>query len=454
MNVHSFCAALFFLATVIGASTSHAVSYIATILQPTGFTDSSGNSVSGTTQVGYGSGPATSGLSNALLWSGTASSVVDLHPAGFDVSYAVGVSGANQVGYGQGTATSSNIHALLWSGSAGTVVDLNPIGLTVTYGLGISGSIQVGYGFSTDDFLSHALLWSGLAGSKVDLNPAGYTESFAYAVSGTSQLGYSQVGYGYGPSTDSNSHALLWNDTAESSVDLNPSNFTESFANAVFRTTSGTTEVGSGTGAATGGATHALLWTGTPTSKVDLHPTGFDFSEALGISSTGQVGDGFGDSTGGNYHALRWNGAAETAVDLHTFLSGLGPTFVSSTARSIAENGTIVGSATDDSFNNYAILWTPESGVLGDYNNNGAVDAADYVAWRKGNNPLHNEVATPGSNTAQDYTEWRARFGDPSAASAGLRGPNVPEPSSCALLSFAMALMSIRRKGKDAERRK
>ena len=54
----------------------------------------------------------------------------------------------------------------------------------------------------------------------------------------------------------------------------------------------------------------------------------------------------------------------------------------------------------------------PVAAVPGDYNNNGKVDAADYVQWRNGG-PLQNEVATVGTVTPEDYTEWRSRFGNP-----------------------------------------
>jgi len=46
-----------------------------------------------------------------------------------------------------------------------------------------------------------------------------------------------------------------------------------------------------------------------------------------------------------------------------------------------------------------------------DYNNNNTVDAADYVAWRKGGSLL-NEVDNPGTNNAGDYGPWLARFGN------------------------------------------
>ena len=69
---------------------------------------------------------------------------------------------------------------------------------------------------------------------------------------------------------------------------------------------------------------------------------------------------------------------------------------------------------------------------LGDYNNNGTVDAADYVLWRKGG-PLANEVDAPGTVNGADYTAWRARFGNSgSGAGAGSGDPRtagaVPEP--------------------------
>ena len=72
----------------------------------------------------------------------------------------------------------------------------------------------------------------------------------------------------------------------------------------------------------------------------------------------------------------------------------------------------------------------------GDYNNDGKVDAADYVIWRKGG-ALQNETVTPGSVTPEDYTPWRINYGATSPGSgSGLgTGNAVPEPGS-ALLSL------------------
>jgi hypothetical protein len=84
-------------------------------------------------------------------------------------------------------------------------------------------------------------------------------------------------------------------------------------------------------------------------------------------------------------------------------------------------------------------------GVLGDYNNNGVVDAADYVLWKNGG-PLQNEVDNPGTVDAADYDAWRARFGNTSGAGAG-QGGAVPEPTSILLVLAGVAsLLTSRRR--------
>jgi hypothetical protein len=77
------------------------------------------------------------------------------------------------------------------------------------------------------------------------------------------------------------------------------------------------------------------------------------------------------------------------------------------------------------------------AGVAGDYNGNGAVDAADYVLWRKGG-PLQNEVDSPGVVNAADYSAWRTRFGNTSGSGAVLEITSVPEAASVTLLIFGL----------------
>ena len=76
--------------------------------------------------------------------------------------------------------------------------------------------------------------------------------------------------------------------------------------------------------------------------------------------------------------------------------------------------------------------------VDGDYNDNGTVDAADYVLWRNGG-PLQNEVDTPGVVNAADYTAWRARFGNSGSGAGANVNAAVPEPATTVLLIILAA---------------
>jgi hypothetical protein len=87
-------------------------------------------------------------------------------------------------------------------------------------------------------------------------------------------------------------------------------------------------------------------------------------------------------------------------------------------------------------------------GVFGDYNGNGTVDAADYVAWRNAlntNTTLPND-STPGTVTPEDYTVWRANFGRTGGAAAAVAGSaTVPEPSSLMFVLSACLVLCARR---------
>ena len=76
----------------------------------------------------------------------------------------------------------------------------------------------------------------------------------------------------------------------------------------------------------------------------------------------------------------------------------------------------------------------------GDFNANGVVDAADYVAWR-------NELGTTYS--PGDYDFWRSHFGQVAGsgtgATAGLSS-SVPEPATFMLLMLAAAMVPVLRR--------
>jgi hypothetical protein len=91
----------------------------------------------------------------------------------------------------------------------------------------------------------------------------------------------------------------------------------------------------------------------------------------------------------------------------------------------------------------------PPDGVLGDYNNNGVVDAADYVVWRDQPASLQNEGASPGVVDQMDYDFWRARFGAMSGSGGGVA--TVPEPSTLLLVALAITALGCvtRRPNRD-----
>jgi hypothetical protein len=79
-------------------------------------------------------------------------------------------------------------------------------------------------------------------------------------------------------------------------------------------------------------------------------------------------------------------------------------------------------------------------GLPGDYNENNAVDAADYALWRD-----HNGTATalPNDDTAgvgaDDYTRWRTNFGRTAGAgSSASAAAAVPEPTGALSLLCAI----------------
>jgi hypothetical protein len=91
---------------------------------------------------------------------------------------------------------------------------------------------------------------------------------------------------------------------------------------------------------------------------------------------------------------------------------------------------------------------TEPPGIVGDYNDNGTVDAADYVVWRENlgsTNTIPNDD-TPGSVLAVDYDRWRANFGMSSAGGASLSAVPTPEPTTLAgALLLATLCLSKRR---------
>jgi hypothetical protein len=85
----------------------------------------------------------------------------------------------------------------------------------------------------------------------------------------------------------------------------------------------------------------------------------------------------------------------------------------------------------------------------GDYNNNGIVDAADYVVYMKHLNTLETipNDETPGWVMVDDFEVWRRRFGSTGPDGAGsVSSPAVPEPAGPAFSILLGTLLFMRRK--------
>jgi len=93
----------------------------------------------------------------------------------------------------------------------------------------------------------------------------------------------------------------------------------------------------------------------------------------------------------------------------------------------------------------YDLFTAAPVGVPGDFNNDGQVDAADYITWRE--NAVAN-AALPNDNglatQAARFSLFRSSFGNPGAGS-GLGNGNVPEPSSLMLLLAGLLFAGPRR---------
>ena len=93
--------------------------------------------------------------------------------------------------------------------------------------------------------------------------------------------------------------------------------------------------------------------------------------------------------------------------------------------------------------NSQITLIKAPSGVNGDFNNDGKVDAGDYVTWRKNSGTSNALINDNGLGTPvgpAHYTLWQSNFGKPPGTGIGsLSGGAVPEPASLLLVLLGIA---------------
>jgi hypothetical protein len=88
--------------------------------------------------------------------------------------------------------------------------------------------------------------------------------------------------------------------------------------------------------------------------------------------------------------------------------------------------------------------------IPGDYNNNGIVDAGDYVVWRKNQRTsavLPNDPFGPLVGDSQ-FNLWRANFGKVpgQGAGSGISAGNIPEPAAILLVFAAVICATFARR--------
>ena len=83
-------------------------------------------------------------------------------------------------------------------------------------------------------------------------------------------------------------------------------------------------------------------------------------------------------------------------------------------------------------------LFLPQSAADADFDDNGTVDARDFLIWQRNfggpGNPGTGDADGNGQVNDADYAAWKAKFGGPPAVAAGA---GVPEPAGAALAALA-----------------
>ena len=123
---------------------------------------------------------------------------------------------------------------------------------------------------------------------------------------------------------------------------------------------------------------------------------------------------------------------------------------VRSTSTSLEVRGTTTAGSGGTRLNGFELSVAP-LGVGGDFDDDGIVDAEDYVIWRKyegTTNVLPNDPSG-GVIGAQQYNTWRAQFGQSAGSGASIISSEVPEPT-CLLMLLSIIFLA----GFDCDRRR
>jgi hypothetical protein len=105
----------------------------------------------------------------------------------------------------------------------------------------------------------------------------------------------------------------------------------------------------------------------------------------------------------------------------------------------------------------YALVSETDPLLFGDYNDDGVVDAADYIVWRKNVGLTvalpNRDTANSGPISAADFNTWRENFGNALPGTGGAQGVSTPEPSVLIPVLLAVAMIAYARCRRSAGHR-
>ena len=314
--------------------------------------------------------------------------------------------------------------------SSGQVVgNKSTPGIILGGGLGVSSS-----------FIWTPQIANGSVGSlrNVPSGPSPYTGNAAYDINDSAQTSGSvfQIGISFG----SKSRADVWSAASPSSVpptDLGfpPGDWVNAFGLSVNKR-----------GQVVGyledtiGAEHGFLWTpDTPNGTTGVMRALDGMTAAVDINDAGQV-VGYG---GVQDHAILWSDSSG-AVDLNSLVPQ-SPGRKITRAYAINNKGQILAYAWN--LDTESVMLTP---LIGDYDHDGVVDAADYTVWRDTLDSTTDLAADGNGNGTVDYGDyevWKSNFGNQLGSGAGASA-GVPEPSTLLMLLVGMMTLCCRRRPK------
>jgi probable HAF family extracellular repeat protein len=369
------------------------------------------------------------GVGQAFRWT-SGGGMVRLRLVGDSTAY--GVSGDGSVVVGSAGEFPSS-QAFRWT-SAGGMAGLGYLGGSYSYGHDVSGDGSVVVGYASTSTRLEAFRWTS-GGGMVGLGGVGggSLDSFANGISGDGSV---IVGSGYSAPGE---QAFRWT-SGGGMVGLGDLPGGSFISRAYDASADGSVVVGQGFSSSPL-AYQAFRWTsaGGMVGLGDL-PGGKFESWAYGVSGDGSVVVGVSYSAAGS-EAFRWTAAGGMrrlwdVLLAHSVNPAADGWITLIDAQGISADGnTIVGFGNRNGRGEAFVAVIPQpSSISGDYNQNGVVDAADYVVWRK------------NDGTQQEYSTWRAQFGQTSGSGTAAIENSVPEPSSLSLLTLAAPALMLRRR--------